>query len=147
VKGCLQPFLVDRGLVEKAACHIWHYDARLKCARASIYGWRSRITLHKYLLQLKGIQWEEVYFNNGNRFDFRLVNLVPYRREEEGARRKVFKGKRIPYKGVSLKSNGKYVASIRSQGHLKHLGYFNTPEAAADAYKAAYNLIHHQTEI
>jgi hypothetical protein len=147
VMGSPLPYLVDRSMAAEVARYKWHYDPKLKRARAIIQRGGPRIMLHKYLLSLKGIRWVEVYFNNGNCFDCRLVNLVPYRRNEEGARRKVFKNKKVPFKGVSRRGSGKYVASIRANGHLKHLGYFTTPEAAADAYEKAYSLLHSKTDI
>ena len=145
VAGSPQPHLIDRSLAAEAARFNWKYDGHLKRARATIGRKVPRVMLHKFLLSLKGFKWAEVYFSTGNPFDCRLVNLVPYRREEEGARRRIFDGKKIPYKGVSLKRNGKYVASIRTHGILKHLGYFNTPEAAAEAYLNAYRLLHSRT--
>ena len=42
------------------------------------------------------------------------------------------------YRGVSFcKANGKYVAHISVYDVIIHLGYFNTPEEASEAYKDA----------
>lgn len=55
-----------------------------------------------------------------------LANAVPH--SQSGA----------PYKGISFdKRRGKWVASISAHKKRKHLGQFDTPEAAHDAYRAA----------
>lgn len=49
--------------------------------------------------------------------------------------------------GVSLVA-GRYKAQVSINGRRKHLGYFDTPEAAHAAYKAAkFNEIHRQATI
>ena len=45
------------------------------------------------------------------------------------------------YKGVA-RQGGKYRAQIRLHGRKRHLGYFNTPRNAADAYDAAAIQLH-----
>ena len=50
---------------------------------------------------------------------------------------------RSGYRGVSFhKSSGKWTASIKANGVLKHLGSFNTKKDAAEAYYAASRELH-----
>lgn len=47
------------------------------------------------------------------------------------------------YRGVSFhKGAGKWYAAIRKQGHIWHLGYFDTEEAAFAAYRLASLQLH-----
>jgi hypothetical protein len=41
-----------------------------------------------------------------------------------------------------VQNGNKWVASIRTNGKLKHLGYFSTPEAASAAYISAKKIFH-----
>ena len=142
VSGSPKLYLIDRGLAKRVARYNWRYDPQSRRAKATVRCRQPRVMLHKFLTRLVGKRWQEIWFSNGNVYDCRIVNLLPYRREEEGARRRNFKGKKIPYKGVSQKKNGKFVASIRVRGKLKHLGYFESSELAAQAYKEAFQMIH-----
>ena len=53
-------------------------------------------------------------------------------RREQNLNRRPY-GK-VPHRGVSL-HNGRYVAKIRRHGKQHHIGYFDTPEEAAEAYE------------
>lgn len=99
--------------------------------------------LHRYVLHLAKKYYPEVTFYNGDVHDCRLVNLKPYRREEEGATRRMFKNNSTQRKGVYWhKARKKWVAMIRTRKKLRHLGYFKTPDLAANAYAKAWNLAH-----
>lgn len=71
---------------------------------------------------------------NGNRSDNRLVNLREATRSQNNANRKAVGVSK--YLGV-CPAGRKWVASIRSDGRRKHLGYFHTEADAARAYDAA----------
>jgi hypothetical protein len=52
--------------------------------------------------------------------------------------RKINSNNRIGYKGVRwLKTHNRWAAAIRASGHRYFLGYFDSPELAAQAYDAA----------
>ena len=141
-------YIVDLRLAKKLTLFSWKYVPRLNRARAVIVRGKPRVMLHKYIARLLGKKWVEIFFANNDPFDCRGDNLRPYRRDEEGARRKVFKNKKVRFKGVYLKSTtGRYGASIRHNGKLHHLGYFDLPEQAAEAYRKAYKAIHPAAEI
>jgi len=72
----------------------------------------------------------------------RLANLRICSRSENQQNQKLSGRNTSGYKGVSWKkSTGKWRAAIVISGKLQHLGYFQTPESAAEAYDAA--AIHH----
>lgn len=103
----------------------------------------TRQYLHRYILHLAGKFYPEITFANGDPFDCRLVNLKPYRREEEGASRKPFRNNTSRRKGVCFhKGKGKWAAMIRVHRKLVHLGYHDTADAAARAYEYAFKIAH-----
>lgn len=136
-------FIIDRKFAKDVNQFSWSFIPKLFRARATVRPKEPRVMLHKYVAELEGLKWVEIFFANNDPFDCRVRNLRPYRRDEEGARRKMFKNKRIKIKGVYLKkSTGKYGASLRHKRKLIHLGYFPTPELAAAAHRKAYNARH-----
>lgn len=80
---------------------------------------------------------DEVDHINGDRFDNRWVNL----RAATNSQNSVNKGQprsSSPFKGVRFDPRRNYwQARIKHQGHQQHLGYFDTPEEAAEAYRKA----------
>lgn len=83
----------------------------------------------------KGMQTDHV---NGNKLDNRRANL----RSATPAQNRANRGKTVRnktgLKGVGTYRNGKYRAVLGK----KHLGYFDTPEAAHNAYVEAAKEIH-----
>lgn len=80
---------------------------------------------------------------NGNRLDNRRSNLrlVSYTESAQNVGR--HKDNVLGYKGVVYHpGTGKYRACIGSNGKHYHLGLFDTPEAAYEAYKAAADKYH-----
>ena len=79
---------------------------------------------------------------NGDKTDNRLINLRPAKRFENQRNRKRPSHNRSGIKGVYLHTlssptNPRWVARIKSDGKQRHLGCFDTIEAAAEAYKKA----------
>ena len=72
---------------------------------------------------------------NGNTLDCRKENLRLCDNRQNQLNQRRIRGE-VPFKGVT-KENGKYRARIRVNGIKKHLGKFNTPEEAAEAYRIA----------
>lgn len=73
---------------------------------------------------------------NGDRSDNRLSNLRPASNLENCRSKSVYKNSRSGIKGVHLRY-GKWVARIRVEGRLKHLGCYNSLEEATAAYDQA----------
>lgn len=75
---------------------------------------------------------------NGDRADNRASNLRLVDRQRNAWNKKTSRSKKIPVKGIRQDSrNGRYRADIVVNGRCFNLGRFNSPEKAADAYRAA----------
>lgn len=75
---------------------------------------------------------------DGSHWQDRLINLRICSRSENNWNRKLSLNNTSGYKGVSWnKPNSKWRVRIKISGKSQHLGYFPTPEAAAEAYDAA----------
>lgn len=75
---------------------------------------------------------------NGDRADNRIENLRPATRMQNQGNRKISANNTTGFKGVTYhKRIEAYAAQIRSNGKLHHLGLFDCPEAAHQAYLAA----------
>lgn len=80
---------------------------------------------------------------NGNRLDNRAANLREATRAQNAANAPVRRDSRSGVKGVRQDGRtGKWIASIKAGGHAKHLGVFESVEAAAAAYRAAAQRLH-----
>lgn len=85
----------------------------------------------------------EIDHINMDRADNRIVNLREATPSQNQANRKVRKRNKLGIKGVMLhKRDRKYVAQIKRGNKVKHLGYFQTAEEAAEAYRKAALEIH-----
>lgn len=141
--GSPKAFWVDRKFFADIAKVRWTFVPGRCRARGFFGKGTTRQYLHRYVLYLAGKFYPEVTFANGEPYDCRIVNLKPYRREEEGANRKPFKNNTSRRKGVCFhKLKKKWAAMIRANKRLKHLGYFDTADEAADAYARAFAIAH-----
>lgn len=74
---------------------------------------------------------------DGNRLNNQRENLRIGTRQQIGGRQSGHRGSRSQYKGVAWHKNREtWVAQIRYEGQLKHIGCFNLEEDAARAYDA-----------
>lgn len=79
----------------------------------------------------------EIDHINSDRSDNRLVNLRAATRSQNGHNIGITGRNRTGFKGVHIcKSTGRFRAMIRVENSVKHLGYFDTAEAAAACYQA-----------
>lgn len=141
VEGSDKPYLVDIPYALRVRRVRWKFDPLKKRARGWLTDEKTRQFLHRYVLTLARKRYAEATFANGNPLDCRLVNIRPYNRHDDGAARGLFKNSTTGRKGVSFhKGKNKWIAAIRVRGKLKHLGYYSTPEMAADAYYKAWRL-------
>ena len=75
--------------------------------------------------------------------DNRISNLREATRSENFQNRGKYANNKSGYVGVHWsKVSKKWAASIRNMGKSKHLGLFDSPEAASTAYQTAKALIH-----
>lgn len=80
---------------------------------------------------------------NGDKTDNRIENLRKATRADNNRNQPKRKNNTSGYKGVSWnKKYGKWVAYIGIDWKRRHLGYFETAEAAHAAYSAAANELH-----
>jgi hypothetical protein len=79
----------------------------------------------------------EIDHADGNRSNNAIANLRLATRADQMANLKRPRTNTSGFKGVSLYRTGKWAAHIAIDGRPKHLGYFETPQEAHDAYAAA----------
>lgn len=90
-----------------------------------------KLLLHRWMLNAPDDRFVE--FRNSNPLDCTRKNLRITKSISKGHKRPGAKSK---YKGVTKKAK-RWVASIRIEGVLHHLGYFDRESDAAKAYDAA----------
>lgn len=97
--------------------------------------------MHRVILGLPGEMDGD--HRNGDGLDNRRSNLRPATAMQNSQNQGVRKTNKAGLKGVSWWGPlGKWKAGIQANGTPVHLGYFETPEAAARAYDAAARLYH-----
>lgn len=75
---------------------------------------------------------------NLDKRDNRLQNLRPSTSSQNLANQRKHSNNKSGFKGVSWhKKTGKWVAQIRHEGHVQHLGLFNNAAEAAQTYNTA----------
>ena len=97
----------------------------------------ARYKAHRVIwLMMTGSFPLEIDHANGVKSDNRFANLREANRSQNCANRGLFKNNSARRKGVSF-YNGKYVARITRDGRTACLGFFDTPDEAAEAYRLA----------
>lgn len=96
-------------------------------------------TAHRVAWAIFHGEWPkgEIDHINGDIFDDRMSNLREVSHSENMANKKTYKNSKTGVTGVYKLSSGKWVAQIRRDGKLRHLGTFNCLEAAASSRKNA----------
>lgn len=102
---------------------------------------KRRIKAHRAAWAIHHGEWthELIDHINGDPLDNRVVNLRLASPADNSRNQKIRRDNKIGLKGVYFhRAAGKYGAQIAVGGKPKHLGLFDTPEAAHEAYcKAA----------
>lgn len=125
--------------VDKVKDYRWHFDS---AGYAATTVGDKLIRLHKHILELKTNDGLGVYHLNGNRLDCRRFNLQQGKVGSiRGTLHKVRADNKVGYCGV-YKSNKKFAARISKNFKSVHLGVFDTPELAAEAYNKAATELH-----
>jgi hypothetical protein len=86
---------------------------------------------------------KELDHRNGSRADNRIANLREATNPENSQNRSIRSDSTSGYPGVTWqKSRGKWQAKIGFAGTRRHLGLYDTPELAFDAYRRAKAQFH-----
>lgn len=121
-----QVALIDAEDLAKVSGKMWCYDKGYAVNRTL------KTSMHQLIMNTpKGMHTDHV---DGNGLDNRKCNLRICTAAQNQWNSKKYKSKPAGYKGVSLHKDGKYQASIRIEGKLKHLGLYETPREAALVY-------------
>lgn len=106
-------------------------------ARKNLYGAGQKLTpllMHTFLTG-----WSYVDHRNGNGLDNQRSNLRQATHGQNMANKRIYRNNTSGFKGVTRNTGtGRpWRAAIKADGRRRHLGYYDTPEAAALAYDAA----------
>lgn len=97
--------------------------------------------LHNYAhlvwLYVYGCWPTEIDHINGDPSDNRPANLRLANRAQNMQARKEYRSNKTGYRGVCLNAWGRYQAAISVNGKKRHIGVYDTPEEAYDAWCAA----------
>ena len=94
-------------------------------------------------LMHRGYLPDEIDHIDGNGLNNDVENLRAATRSQNGSNRGTQTNNTSGFKGVSWhKTSNKWQAVIKFDGKQRHLGYFDTPDAAHEAYKAAAKRLH-----
>lgn len=127
--------LIDLEDLGRVRQYSWHADITPWGPYARAYTPARKVSLHRFIMGTpKGVQIDH---RNGDGLDCRKENLRPATQTQNNGNRK--KGKRgtSSYKGVRLRSYGRWQAKIKCNGVQRSLGHFSDEESAARAYDAA----------
>ena len=97
------------------------------------HGVKRRMTLHRFLMD--ALPGQLVDHINGDGLDNRRCNLRLVTREQNQRNRRARDGRK--HKGITQTPSGQWRARIEVEGRSRHLGVFETPEAAGNAYQVA----------
>lgn len=96
-----------------------------------------RLYLHDFVMGNKE-RGDIIDHINGDKLDNRTANLRIVTKQQNNMNREANKVRKdTHYKGVILHSSGRWTARIGIDRKKMHLGYFDTPEEAAQAYNEA----------
>lgn len=136
------------GSSPESNCSVWNRKYSGKEAFTSIgsHGYKQgalfgvMTVAHRVIWAIVHDAWPvaEVDHRNGCKVDNRLVNLRAATKSENQRNKGVYSNNTSGFKGVfAHKKSGRWIAQIVVDGVSKNLGYFDTREAASEAYQDA----------
>lgn len=126
-----QQFLVDAADAPVVRQYRWYIDNGYVARSVYKDNRKYKLLLHRWMLNAPDDRFVE--FRDGNPLNCTRRNLRITKSISKGAKRADAKSR---FKGVTKKGK-RFVASIRVEGVLHHLGYFDRDTDAAKAYDAA----------
>jgi hypothetical protein len=129
--------LVDATDAERVTAFSWSLDSKKRYARRSVRDGKNvrKVYLHHEIMGPG--RWDHI---NGDGLDNRRSNLRPASAKQNAMNRRVQHTSRSGLKGVAHDKRNAlrpWRAHILVDGKRLHLGYFDSPEAAARAYDDA----------
>jgi hypothetical protein len=139
--------VVDDIDAELASCRwisVGRGDKRY-AARRGRTGEPEWLHLHREVAKRAGLSIEglEVDHKDGDGMNCRRENLRPATKLQNSYNRGRNRNNKSGFKGVSwFARDSKWQAAISANGRQKHLGFYDTPEEAAKAYRTAAEQLH-----
>ena len=136
--------IVDDDVAEELSKYRWHCNSKGYACRSVNCGMRGGrqknhyVRLHREVLRFAGVEIPDGYHAdhiNRNPLDNRLANLRIVTSAQNNQNQRIRQGGSSRYKGVCWnKHASKWVAQIKHNGTLMHLGTFANQPDAARAY-------------
>jgi hypothetical protein len=102
----------------------------------------TRVSMHRVIMGIDGLDYRKIQVDhiNNNTLDNRKENLrlVTPSQNQMNKKKANIKNSTSKYKGVSKKNN-KWIAKIKKNGKIYHLGSFHNEDEAADVYNRKAN--------
>lgn len=113
----------------------WFINVRR--GRAYVQSWEKGRTVYIHRLILDAPKGMVVDHVNQNPLDNRRENLRLCTRSQNSRNQTSYRGYSSPYKGVSIRKDGRWYAQIMDNGTRRNLGIHASEEDAARAYDSA----------
>ena len=137
-------FLFDKEDYDLISKYVWHLSGReyigttiVNVGKNGIK--RQTLMLHRLIMGIQNIDWKELVVDhiNGDVYDNRKENLRVVPQMLNSKNQKLSKNNTSGATGVHLRKNGKWDATIRSDGKYIFLGLFDSFDDALAARRAA----------
>lgn len=146
-------FVSTEGRTAENACKLWNsrYAGKEAIAAPNSQGYLTGSVLsvmtkaHRVIWAIVNGEWPpaDVDHINGNKVDNRLCNLRSASRSQNAQNIGVRVNSSSGVKGVrKVKGYDRWTARIMLHGQRHELGYYHSPEAAHEAYRAAAERLH-----